>query len=124
MASGLPVEKGTRKFLIVDDHAGFRRTLRAFLPAGVVTECSDGGEVLACYDAERPDWVLMDIEMAGMDGLTATRLLRQRFPDARVIIVSQHAEEEFQAAARKLGVRGFVRKERLAELRDFLETPD
>jgi DNA-binding NarL/FixJ family response regulator len=103
----------TRKFLIVDDHAAFRQTLRAFLPAGAVTECADGGTVLACYAAERPDWVLMDIEMAGTDGLSATRHLKARFPEARVIIVSNHAEAEFRRAAEQLGACGFVHKEHL-----------
>ena len=116
MTSALQCPTGTRKFLIVDDHAAFRQTLRAFLPAGAVAECADGRAALACYAAERPDWVLMDIEMAGLDGLAATRQLKARFPEARVIIVSNHDEEEFRSAARALGVCGFVHKENLEEL--------
>jgi DNA-binding NarL/FixJ family response regulator len=104
------------KYLIVDDHAAFRRTIRAFLPAGIVTECADGREVLDCYAAEHPDWVLMDIEMRGVDGLTATRQLKARFPEARIIIVSNHGEEEFRRAARALGTCGFVHKEHLEQL--------
>ena len=76
------------KFLIVDDHAGFRRTIRAFLPAGIVVECEDGAEVLARYAAEQPDWVLMDIEMRGMDGFTAARKLKEKFPDASLTVES------------------------------------
>ena len=106
------------KFLIVDDHAAFRQTLRAFLPDATVVECADGREVLALYAAERPDWVLMDIQMPSLDGLTATRRLKERFPAARVIIVTNHAGEEFRAAARKAGADGFVHKE---HLEDFLQ---
>ena len=121
MCSGLESGRATRKFLIVDDHAAFRQTIRAFLPAGTVTECADGRDVLACYAAERPDWVLMDIEMAGLDGLSATRQLKQKFPEARVIIVSNHREEEFRGAARELGSCGFVNKDHLEELRGIIE---
>lgn len=116
MATGPNVGKEPTKFLIVDDHAAFRQTIRAFLPAGVVAECADGRDVLACYAAEHPDWVLMDIEMSGVDGLTATRQLKQEFPEARVIIVSNHGEEEFRTAAREVGTCGFVHKEHLEEL--------
>jgi DNA-binding NarL/FixJ family response regulator len=110
----------SRKYLIVDDHAGFRRTIRAFLPEGAVSECSDGREVLECYAIEHPDWVLMDVEMSGMDGLTATRQLKERFPEARVIIVTHHGEEEFRNAARELGTCGFVQKDHLELLTQII----
>jgi CheY-like chemotaxis protein len=110
------------KFLIVDDHAAFRQTLRAFLPDSTVLECADGREVLALYAAERPDWVLMDIQMPGLDGLTATRRLKEKFPAARIIIVTNHAGEEFRAAARDAGADGFVHKEHLEELPAMVQT--
>src|ERR1051326_6079872 len=113
-----PVQSATArgKFLIVDDHAAFRQTLRAFLPDSPVREAADGREVMALYAAERPDWVLMDIQLPCLDGLTATRRLKERFPVARIIIVTHHAEEEFRAAARDAGADGFVHKEHLEEL--------
>ena len=104
------------RILIVDDHAAFRKMIREFLPAAVVTECADGREVLDRYAADQPDWVLMDIEMGSLDGLTVTRELQARFPGARVIIVSNHGEEEFRQAACDLGVAGFVHKAHLEEL--------
>ena len=110
------------KFLIVDDHAAFRQTLRAFLPDSTVLECADGLEVLALYTAERPDWVLMDIQMPGLDGLTATRRLKERFPEARIIMVTNHAGEELRAAAREAGADGFVHKEHLEELPAMIQT--
>lgn len=114
----------TRKFLIVDDHAGFRKTLRAFLPPGSIAECDSGLDALAAYETEQPDWVLMDIEMAGMDGLTATRQLLRRFPRARVILVSNYPEEAFRQVATELGSYGFVNKEHLNELRRLIDPTD
>lgn len=121
MPTGHPNETRPQRFLIVDDHASFRKTVRAFLPAAAISECSDGSEVVDRYAAELPDWVLMDIEMRGVDGLSATRELRRKFPDARVIIVSNHSEEEFVAAARELGTRGFVHKEHLEQLAQIID---
>ena len=105
----------------MDDHAAFRQTIRSFLPAGTVAECADGGAVLASYAAEHPDWVLMDIELPGLDGLAATRQLKQRFPEARVIIVTNHTEEEFRTAALELGACAFLLKENLAELPQMID---
>ncbi|MBL9171054.1 MAG: response regulator transcription factor [Verrucomicrobiales bacterium] len=112
------------KFLVVDDHAGFRKTLRAFLPSGSVTECGSGLEALVLYAAEQPDWVLMDIEMPVMDGLTATRELLARFPKARVILVSNHDGEEFHLKARELGSYGFVHKSHLEEVPRLIHSHD
>ncbi|MDR3459997.1 MAG: response regulator transcription factor [Verrucomicrobiae bacterium] len=111
---------GRTKFLIVDDHAGFRQVIRAFLPAGLVVECDDGSAVLERYATESPDWVLMDIELPGIDGFTATRQLKLRYPDARVIIISNHGEEEFRREARELGTAGFVHKSELEKLAAIL----
>lgn len=124
MESGTHTGMDSLKFLILDDHAGFRRTIRAFLPEGVVTECGDGREVLECYAIEHPDWVLMDIEMSGVDGLTATRQLKEQFPEARVIFVSHHGEEDFRVAARDPGAHGFVKKDHLAEISTIIKAAE
>lgn len=81
-----------------------------------MVECGDGSEALAACTTEPPDWVLMDVEMPGMDGLTATRELKQRFPDVRIIIVTNHGEEDLRAAAMESGAFGFLLKEHLADL--------
>jgi len=63
------------KLLIVDDHALMRRLIRRLVNDLVtdVEECGDGSEALAAYNQHRPDWVVMDIEMSPIDGITATR---------------------------------------------------
>lgn len=109
-----------KKFLIVDDHPGFRQVIRAFLPEGLVVECNDGTAVLALYDTERPDWVLMDIEMRDLDGFAATRRLKALYPEAHVIIISNHGEEEFRREAAELGTEGFVHKSELEKLAGIL----
>ena len=73
-----------------------------------LVECADGGEALAAYDRWQPDWVLMDIELGGMDGITATRQIIEAFPEARVIIVTNHNDEPLRVAAREALARGEV----------------
>ena len=69
----------------------FRALIRTVLAglADDVTECADGDEAVAAYGAERPDWVLMDLQMARMGGLEATRRLLAADPTARVLIVTR-----------------------------------
>jgi two-component system response regulator DegU len=111
--------------LIVDDNAAMRRLMRRVAGdlAEGVEECADGAEALAAYEQHHfgaSDWVLMDVEMARMDGLTATRQLCAAHPEARVLIVTKHNDEQLREAAFKNGARGFVLKENLLELRSLL----
>lgn len=110
------------RLLIVDDNAKMRLLIRSIV-AGVgadVVECGDGTGALAAYISYRPDWVLMDVEMAGMDGIQATHAITARFPDARIIIVTQYADATTRGAAASAGAVGFVSKENLIELRALL----
>jgi CheY-like chemotaxis protein len=110
------------KMLIVEDNAVMRRLLRSLL-AGLteeIHECTDGSQALAAYRQFLPDWVLMDIEMPELDGLAATRQLLAAFPDARVVIVTQHDNAKFREAAFRSGACGFVAKDNLLELRTLV----
>jgi len=111
------------KLLIVDDHAPMRRLIGRVVHDlfSVVAECDDGADALAAYEQLQPDWVLMDIEMSRMDGLTATRNIVHAFPDAKVVIVSKHSDEPFREAAREAGACGYVVKENLMAIRELLE---
>ena len=110
------------KLLIVDDHAPMRRLIARVVHDlfNVVEECSDGADALAAYERHRPDLVLMDIEMSRMDGLTATYNLMHVFPDAKVVIVSKHDDQQIREAARKAGAYGYVWKENLMAIRDLV----
>jgi len=117
-------KRGRWKCLLVDDHAGFRKTVRDFLPreVGEVVECADGAEALATYAANQPDWTFMDLAMPGLDGLSATRAIRERYPHARIIILSNHDLPEMREQAFDAGACAFVSKENLWEINRTLET--
>jgi CheY-like chemotaxis protein len=112
--------------LIVEDNEPMRDLLKKLVRdlAEDLTECDDGVEALETYQRCHPDWVLMDIKMRGMDGLTATRQIKAAFPKARIIIVTGHDDARLRAAARKAGACGYVHKENLLELRHILMQVD
>jgi CheY-like chemotaxis protein len=111
------------KLLIVEDNPEMRRMLRRIVIglAADVTECEDGSTALAAYAQAQPDWVLMDIEMKAMDGITATRQIVAAWPQARVVIVTSHDHQELRNAAEAAGACGYVLKENLLELRQRLQ---
>jgi DNA-binding NarL/FixJ family response regulator len=102
------------RVLLVDDHRlvreGLRRTLEE---AGyeVVGEARDGVEGLELAEQLRPHVVLMDVSMPVLDGLTATRRLRTRAPDAKVVILTMHADAELVERARSAGAAGYLVKD-------------
>ena len=110
------------KVMIVDDNAKMRSLIRTVL-AGVAcefVECTDGGEAVALYGKERPDWAVMDVAMRTMDGLTATRLITARFPGSHVVVVTQHNNPKLRERAQEAGASSFLLKEDLVELRALL----
>ncbi len=105
-------------FLIVEDNERMRNMLRSIVAelASETHECSDGSEALAAYAEHLPDWVLMDVKMKEMDGIAATRQIKNSFPGARIIIVSDYDDHELRLAARAAGASDYVVKESLLEL--------
>ena len=81
-----------------------------------VYECADGESAIDLYERVRPDWVLMDVRMSGMDGLAATRAIRKSDPTARVVIVTANADEQSRADAMAAGASAFVAKHNLLAL--------
>ena len=102
------------RVLIADDHAMFREGVRALLDAEpdieVVGEVEDGRAASQRALALHPDIVLMDITMPGLDGVEATRLITQRDPSIRVLILTMHDNEEVFLRSLAAGAAGYVLK--------------
>jgi DNA-binding NarL/FixJ family response regulator len=115
--AGLPMN-----FLIVEDNENMRRTISSIISAlaGEMHECSDGSEALAAYAAHLPDWVLMDVKMKEMDGITATRQIKNVFPKANIMIVSDYDDPDLRIAARQAGASEYVIKENLFDVYHIL----
>jgi DNA-binding NarL/FixJ family response regulator len=88
--------------------------------AAEIKECEDGAEALSAYRIFSPDWVLMDWEMKQIDGLTATKEIISAFPAAKIVMVTLHDRTELRTAAEKAGACGFVCKDNLQALNQFL----
>lgn len=113
------------KLLIVEDNPQMRQMMRAVVAdmAETIAECADGEEAVAAYAAQRlsgDDRVLMDLQMPRVGGLEATRRIRAAFPDAHIIIVTQHDDPHWRLAATQAGACGYVLKENLLDVRGLL----
>jgi len=91
------------KVLIADDHRDFRRVVREFLNGipnvSVVGEATNGGEAVTQVELLIPDVVLMDISMPQMNGLEATRIIKQRWPNTKVLIAPTYRLQALDARA-------------------------
>ncbi|TMQ34416.1 MAG: response regulator transcription factor [Planctomycetota bacterium] len=103
------------RVLLADDHALVRAGIRALVQnlAGVevVAEAVDGREALALVKQHDPDVVLMDISMAGLNGLEAAARMAKDHPNTRVIILSAHSNEEYVCQALRAGAAGYLLKD-------------
>lgn len=102
------------KVLLVDDHdlvrIGIRRLLEDNNIISVIGEARTGEEAIKMVRANRPDVILMDLQMPGIGGLEATRKLIKSDPDLRIIILTVHAEEPFPTKLLKTGALGYLTK--------------
>ena len=121
MSSNLPrseksagVRPGDIQILLADDHAVLRAGLRLLLNAEpdmvVVGEAATGEEALQRAQALKPDVVVMDLTMPGMNGLEATRQLRKLNPETKVLVLTMHANEEYLFQVLQAGGSGYVLK--------------
>jgi DNA-binding NarL/FixJ family response regulator len=107
------------RLLLVDDQPGARQGLKMWLElepdVEVIGEAEDGQAALELADALHPDVVIMDIEMPGMDGISATRALSRRSQPVKVVMLSLYDDSATQARAREAGAVAFVAKHRMEE---------
>jgi CheY-like chemotaxis protein len=110
------------KLLIVDDSEAIRRMIKSVLAdlADEIYECSDGGEALPLYSRHLPDWVLMDIKMNPVNGITATGQIKELFPDAKIVIVTNYDDAQLRGAAYRAGACHYVLKRRLFDIQQIL----
>jgi DNA-binding NarL/FixJ family response regulator len=106
------------RVLIADDHRLFAQALEAILATNdrieVAGHASDGAEAVELARSLEPDVILMDIEMPGMDGFEATRRIRKRKGDARVLMLTGSDSRTDVDRAREAGAAGYVTKDRIA----------
>jgi two-component system response regulator NreC len=103
--------------LLGDDHVLVRQGLRSLLDREkipVVAEASDGQEVIRLSEAHHPDIAVIDISMPTLNGIDAARELRRSCPKTKVILLTQHEEEQYLHEALQSGVRGYVLKSQAA----------
>lgn len=103
------------RVVLADDHSVVRFGIRAVLQmvqgVQVVGEAGNGADLVALTQEVAPDLVMADIDMPGMDGLTATSLIRDLCPGVRVLMLSMHRGEEYIARAIAAGANGYLEKD-------------
>jgi DNA-binding NarL/FixJ family response regulator len=116
MSNGTP---GRTRLAIVDDHDLAREGLKDILldvpDIEVVGEAANGREALLLCSRLHPDLLLMDVRMPEMDGLAATREVKQRYPLVSVLMVTMHENTDYLLEAMKAGAAGYVLKDALEE---------
>ena len=121
------------RILIADDSQFVRRGIAELLAQQegweVCGEASESAEAIAKTSELHPDLVLLDVSMPGRNGLETTRLLKQKFPQTKILIITQHDPILMLPRSREMGANGCVDKARLAvdllpAIRALQETPD
>jgi DNA-binding NarL/FixJ family response regulator len=101
--------------LIVDDHEVVREGLRLSLSRAphvrVIGEASDGAGAVALVERRRPQVVIMDVRMPGMDGLEATKQIREKVPETAVLIFTAYSERSLLGRGLESGAKGYILKE-------------
>ncbi|MCP5518285.1 MAG: response regulator transcription factor [Verrucomicrobiales bacterium] len=109
-------------YLIVDDHPMTRQAVIESLRqrGDAFAEAGTGEEAIAYCEQHTPDWIIMDVKMPGKGGLFASRAITASRPEARIVVISQYADEQMAVEARAAGAIDFVSKDRIAELPEIL----
>jgi len=100
--------------LLAEDHTLVRSGIRSLLKASdelsVIGEAGDGREAVGLCESLHPDLVLMDVAMPNLNGIEATRQIRSRYPNVRVIMLSMHSDQQYVYESLKAGAGGYLLK--------------
>lgn len=119
------------KILIVDDSPRMRNMVKSMLRLKQRTqdpleffECDDGKDAITECEKVQPDWVLMDIAMKTMNGLNASAIIKKRFPEMKIIIVTNYDDVQFRERAKHCGIAHYILKENLNQIQDIINLTD
>jgi DNA-binding NarL/FixJ family response regulator len=114
-ASLAQIKRKPLRLLIADDQslvrAGVCELVKLLPEVVVIAQAGDGSEALRLVDTHRPDMIVMDVEMRGMNGLDAAVLGKKKFPHVKIILLSEHSGDEFVIRALQSGADGLVLKD-------------
>ncbi|MFH1194774.1 MAG: response regulator transcription factor [bacterium] len=108
--------------MIVDDNQKMRQMIRNLFSDmfDSMTECSSGEEAIDIYEEILPNWVLMDIKMKNVNGISATRQIIKKHPAAKIIIITQYDDSILKKEAINAGAVHFCNKIDISIIRDFI----
>ncbi|MBI3193462.1 MAG: response regulator transcription factor [Ignavibacteriae bacterium] len=110
------------KYFIIDDFPDIRTFIKDIImkSGDEVYEFDNALNLVPHYEQYKPDWICMDINMEPMNGIQATSVLLNKFPDARVIIVTNYNEILYRTAAINAGVHAYILKDDLHQLLNII----
>lgn len=109
-----PNARSSIRLMLADDHRMLREGLRRSLSElgfTVVAEARNGAEALELAGSVRPDVILMDVTMAELDGVEATRQIKARQPEIRIVVLTMHADHDILSDAIRAGANGYLVKD-------------
>jgi len=112
------------KLLLIDDNVQMREMTRFYMQdlADEIRECADGGMAFDAYVDFLPDWVLMEVYLKETDGFAVIRRIAEFYPRARIIVVTNHPDDQTRLAATDAGADAFFGKDDLNALVSFIKT--
>jgi len=111
--------------LIADDNDKMRALIKGMLfenirSVNTIYECKNGKQAIDGYFKYKPDWILLDIKMNSMDGLTTAEKIKKKDANAKIIIITNYDEASYRNRAKNISVFAYVLKENLKEIINIL----
>jgi DNA-binding NarL/FixJ family response regulator len=103
------------RIILADDHIlvrqGIKKIIQEDSELNVVDETGNGTELLRLLESTTPDMVILDISMPGLKGIEATKIIKERYPTIKILVLTMHKSKEFLYEAMKSGADGYLLKE-------------